>query len=549
MKHIKKVFALVLAFAMVLAMSATVFAEGEGGTTGKTITLTGGKAGHTYTLYQIFTGTVDGDELTNIQWGADAPDSLKDEYPTAAAAADDLETQNDARAFAQAYADDLTGGTPLELAADGDVEFSGLDEGYYVIVDTITGTVAETGDYSSAYIVQVVNDVEGQIKGSGASSDKEVIDSTGTASDAAAYGIGDAVPFKLTATTADNVAAYKKYHITFQDKLSDGLTAPTSYTVKVLGKTFTVPATGNDPDPATTMNGTKITVTKVTPASGYSFAINVEFEPVAVGETPAAPYLNAECNSKPITVDYTSTLNENAVIGLPGNDNDMHITYSNNPEDADGSDEGKTPDDTVKVFTYKTVIDKVDADGNALEGAGFTIYQEVEERTAGAQLGSAIKAGLTEGVEASKLVDAKYYVPKAMTTVSGNNAQFEFEGLADGTYVLVETTIPTGFNAFDSVEFTVSSEVTESGITTLTGGAPFTTTNPGEDGAVKADKADGTKHELDSGELYAEIENNSGAVLPSTGGIGTVIFYVLGSMLVIGCGIVLISRRRLNANK
>ena len=543
MKKITKLFTLLLACFMVLGMSGVrAYAENEPTATGdKSITLTGGKAGHTYTLYQIFTGTVDGDELTNLQWGDDAPDSLKNAYATAAAAGKAIADQDDARAFAQTYAADFTGGTPVALTDDGNVEFKDLEEGYYLIVDTNNNTTTVEGDYSSAYIVEVVKDVEGEIKGSGATSDKEVLDDgEPSEEDAAAYNIGDAVPFRLNATTADNVAAYKKYHITFQDKQSTGLDAPTTYKVTVLGKEFTVPATGNDPDAQTTDNGTKITVTKVNPDSDNTFAIKVEFEPAADGETEAAEYLNAECNSTLITVDYTSVLNSSAEVGLPGNDNKMHITYSNNPEDEDGGDEGKTPDDTVKVFTYKTVIDKVDAEGNKLEGAGFTIYQEVEEGTTGAELGSEIT--FDEGVDHDAISDDKYYIKKAMTVVSGNNAQFEFKGLADGNYVLVETTIPVGFNAFKSVEFTISSEVTETEITTLTGGAPFTTTNPGADGAVTSGD-----HELDSGELYAEIENNSGTVLPSTGGMGTTLFYILGTILVLGAGVVLVSRRKMSA--
>jgi fimbrial isopeptide formation D2 family protein/LPXTG-motif cell wall-anchored protein len=362
-----------------------------------------------------------------------------------------------------------------------------------------------------------------------------------TVDDAAAWNIGDAVPFQLTATTADNVAAYKKYHITFQDKQSEGLDAPTTFKVTVLGKEFIVPATGNDPNPQTTTDGTKITVTKAEVEENGTFAIKVEFEPTGEDE-----YLNAECNSIEITVDYTAVLNSNAEIGAEGNSNDSHITYSNNPEDEDGGDEGKTPDDTVKVFTYKTVIDKVDADGNALENAGFTLYLEVEEGTNGAVEGSSIQ--FADGVEHSKISAEKFYIVKAMTTVSGNEAQFDFQGLADGKYVLVETTIPTGFNAFNSVEFTISSTVTEEEITELTGGTPFETTNPGEDGAVEAEKKDGTTHALDSGELYAEIENNSGQVLPSTGGIGTTIFYIVGAILVIGAGVIMITRRRMEAN-
>lgn len=85
--------------------------------------------------------------------------------------------------------------------------------------------------------------------------------------------------------------------------------------------------------------------------------------------------------------------------------------------------------------------------------------------------------------------------------------------------------------------------MTDEEITELTGADPFTTTNPSVDGAVEAENG----HRLDSGELYAEIENNSGQELPGTGGIGTTIFYVLGAVLVLGGGILLIARRRMDA--
>ena len=542
MRKMKKIMALIVTVVMCMSMmSISAFAEGEG----KSITLSGGKAGHTYTLYQIFTGTVDGEELTNIQWGDGITAAFQATKETAAAYAAEIAEADDARATAQALvaASALTNGTDCVLSADGDVEFTGLAEGYYVIVDTNGNTGVVEGDYTSAYIVKVVEDVTGEIKGSGTTSDKQVLDASGEAAadDAAAYNIGDAVPFKLTATTADNVAAYKKYHITFHDTQSDGLDAPESYTVKVLGKEFTVAAAGTvTPANTTTTNGTKITVTKEAATGDETFVIKVEFEP-----TGTDVYINEECNSQDITVEYTAVLNDDAEIGLPGNDNTSNITYSNNPEDEDGGEEGKTPEDTVKVFTYKTVIDKVDADGNALENAGFTIYQEVAAGTTGAQLGSTIKTALAaadDSINADALTGNKYYVEKAMTLVSGQTAQFEFKGLADGTYVLVETTIPAGYNAFESVEFTVSSTVTDTGITTLTGTDPFTNTNPGEDGAVTVEG-----HDLDSGELYAEIENNSGQALPSTGGIGTTLFYVIGAVLVLGSGILLVTRRRMRA--
>ena len=540
MKNLTKLMALIIALMMVLCIGATAFAtsgdpEPVTPAATKSITLTGGKAGHTYTLYQIFTGTVKNGELTNIQWGSGANDTFQKAYDTAAAAAEAIANKNDARATAQELVANkyLGTGTDVTLSADGEVKFENLAEGYYMIVDTNNNTSPVDGDYSSAYIVKVVTDVTGAIKGSGASSEKTVTDQSGNAGEAAAYSIGDAVPFTLTATTADNVAAYKKYHITFQDKQSAGLDAPTSYTITVLGKTFTL-APGGTAAPQTTDKGTKITVTNATPDSGNTFAITVEFEPTATGAT----YLDAECNSTDITVDYTSVLNSGAVIGNPGNPNDFHITYSNNPEDDDGGDEGKTPDDKAVVFTYKPVIDKVDADGNPLAGAAFTIYEEVAEGTANAVKGSAIE--FATGVEHSKISADKYYIVRAMTTTN-DGATFSFDGLADGTYVLVETTVPTGFNPFDSVEFTISSTVAASGIQTLTASEPFTAANPGA--------TTSGEHTLVSGEVYGEIENNSGAKLPETGGIGTTIFYIVGGILVLAALVLLVTRRRMSASK
>ena len=564
---VAKIMALAIAMVMMLSMSISVFAtsgdptatDGSTSTT-KTITINNGKAGHTYTLYQIFTGKVEGDELTNLQWGTDAPAAMKTDYATAVAAAKAIAYQNDARAWAQSQT--FTGGTAKHVTADGEVKFEGLAEGYYVVVDTNSNTSPVENDFSSAIIVQVVKDVTMDLKGSIPSSEKKVADVNDSEKvqpaladvadadwkDSADYDIGDKVPFELKATTADNVANYKKYHITFQDKQSAGLDAPTSYTITVLGKTFTL-AAGGTAGPQTTDNGTKITVSNATPETDYTFAIKVEFEPTAQD----AIYLDAECNSKDIIVKYEATLNTNAKIGAAGNPNDSHITYSNNPEDEDGSDEGKTPEDTVIVFTYKTTVDKVDETGAALKGADFALYKEVPQTTTGAQSGQAIKATFSSDAiktAAAALEDAKYYVvagQKGATTA--DTTQFSFTGIDDGTYVLVETAVPTGYNAWAAKKFTVTASHTDGAapaLESLTGTDPFA--GSAWSGAVEMTKKDNTKYNTVSGEMYTEIENKSGAELPSTGGIGTTIFYILGAILVLGAGIVLVTRRRMSAN-
>ena len=558
MKKFKKIMALAIAMVMVLSMSMAVFADPtdptatDGSTTTtKTITLTGGKAGHTYTLYQIFTGetTETENELVNLQWGDDANATFKGAYATAAAAAEAMEG-GDARALAQGWiANNYLGtGTPKQLSADGNVEFTGLEEGYYLVVDTSGPTTVTEGDYYSAVIVQVVADVNMALKGSAPTSEKKVDDKNDsntsedatTWQDTADYDIGDAVPFQIKATAADNVQAYKKYHITFQDKKSDGLDAPTgNYTISVLGKTLTL-ATNASSAVTDSTDATNIKAELVTPDSGNTFAIKVTLEP------KTGTYLT-EGNNAVITVDYTMVLNTNAVIGNPGNPNESYILYSNNPEDADDSDEGKTPKDTVVVFTYKADIDKVDETGAALNGADFTLYKEVaDSNVTGAVKGSDIAFG--DKVEHSKIKADSYYVVVGNKTGSTAGSTFEFKGIDDGVYVLVETTVPAGYNAYASKEVTVTAahnnDDDELVVTELTATDPFTAYLEG----ATVTTAKNNSETVVSGELFAEIENNSGAVLPETGGIGTTIFYIIGAILVIGAGVVLVTRRRMSAN-
>ena len=281
----------------------------------------------------------------------------------------------------------------------------------------------------------------------------------------------------------------------------------------------------------TTTAGTKITVEKATPDTDRTFAIKVTFEPTAAG----AIYLPDECNSADIYVKYESQLLDGAKIGVEGNPNESCIKYSNNPEDDDDSDEGKTPDDKVIVFTYKVVVDKVDEKGEDLKGADFTLYKEVHADTENAQTGAAIKATLTGDdvkAKATALKDDKYYIPVAKLPITDDTVQFEFKGIDDGTYVLVETKVPTGYNAWQSVEVKVEATHTEGENPQLTEIGDLT--------------KEGKQHDAVSGEAYTEIVNNSGSELPSTGGMGTTIFYIVGAMLAVGAAVILVTKKRMN---
>ena len=229
-----------------------------------------------------------------------------------------------------------------------------------------------------------------------------------------------------------------------------------------------------------------------------------------------------------ISVEYTSTLDTDATVGSAGNKNTSHVTYTNNPNDEQAGENGKTPDDAVIVFTYKTIVNKVtknpaydaskdtgktgtDSDGNKefipLNGAGFTLYKKNASGTYEA-VGSELKG-------------------EDMTT-------FTWSGLDDGDYKLVETTTPSGYNTIPDIEFTITAthDVTSDNPTliSLSGGDKFT-------GVIS------------TGVVSANIENQSGAQLPSTGGIGTTIFYVLGSVLVIGAVVLLVTKKRMSTKR
>ena len=208
-----------------------------------------------------------------------------------------------------------------------------------------------------------------------------------------------------------------------------------------------------------------------------------------------------------ITVEYTATLNENAVIGSEGNPNTMHLEFSNNPNNGQGGETGTTPDDTVIVFTYKTVINKVDENGNALTGAEFILEKKIKGEVTWKKI-TAVKN--TEG-----------------TT-------FTFSGLDDGEYRLRETKTPSTYNTIDDITFKITADHD-----VLSDNPALTKLN--------GDKVTGeitfTKNKTE-GSLTANVVNKKGSILPSTGGIGTTIFYVIGGILMVGAGVILVSRRR-----
>ena len=581
MKGIKKLLIGILAAAMAMSItlsvgnSMTVMAANS---TEHTITITNSDqvVTHTYQAYQVFAGDYDATSgaLANVEWGTgvDSENFLaalkrsqsfgeNNIFASATTAADVAKAmegiQNDstmAQAFAAVVGNHLTetvAGESTFSAENKSYSISVTGDGYYLMKDrddTVSdatdsvkpdGTNALNGDSATRYMLQVVGNVNVAAKDATVESKKKVDDKNdsnndeslnATLIDSADYDIGDIIPYTLTATLPSNYNSYSTYKLVFVDDMSAGLTLNPDSVKIYYGANDT--------------NGTAI---QFTSSETSSYTDGTLYNYTIEDLKTTKPELNS---SDVIKITYTATLNEKAVIGAAGNPNKYYIQYSNNPN---GNGTGKTPDDTNIVFTYKIVVNKVHKVNNqdvALTGANFTLYKEVSSDTTGAQTGEAIKNVLHNGtsnqsgntsIKADALGDEKHYIVVDNKTGDATGSTFEFKGVDDGNYVLVETTIPAGYNAWESKAFTITATHETSSdspkLTNLTGGELF---GKNDDGTAMDYSATGV--------LTTSIENTSGAILPSTGGIGTTIFYIVGGILIIAGVAYFIVRRKANSN-
>lgn len=515
MKKMKRTAAIAAAAVMaVSAMVATATITGSASaTTAKsTVSITNAKARHTYYAYQVFKGTYSNGILSNVTWG-DSIDTSKlgdlvadiqaDADLNALTGASALTASSSAQDFADVFASIKNGKSTTEYTVAD--KLAAILENYrtstpYASVDTQGGTTAsfdvENGYYLfvdtsydsfttlSKHILAVEGDTNVTLKQGEVSLEKkvkDVNDTTGVTSDwqdAADMDIGDKVEFKLTGTLPEDYAVYDSYQYKFTDTFSDGLTFDET-SVEVTAASATV-------DPA------EYTITKT--ANGFELKFT-DLKTAVPGLTSADK----------VVVTYKATLNANAQIGATGNPNTANLEYSNNPNKG-GSGTAKTPDDKVIVFTYKTIVNKVDENGAPLEGANFTL---------------------------SKKVNGSWVVVKEITDLDKD--AFEFTGLDAGDYKLEETKTPTPeYNKIDDILFTITADYD------VLADAPqfndLSATVTGGKASFNANATDGI--------LTTDVMNKKGSQLPETGGIGTKIFYATGASIALGAGVLLITKKR-----
>lgn len=498
-KAMKKLMAALLAVAMVCAMAIPAFADGSSSTSTAAVTrytITAPKNGHTYEIYQIFTGDYDASQpsmLANIKWGKNgtgtAGDAVEQTVLDALSKVASYTSDNDKLTVIEKYIDLST--APLVTITNGGTA-NDVVGGYYLIKDQ-DGTVPSSETYTP-YIVSVVCDITIKPKSNEVPKFtkklKDTNDTTGAISgwqDSADYDIGDDIPFRLQGTVSKDIDSYKTYYYAFHDVEEKGLTFDPSSVKVFVG----------DEETGTKIDASNYTV-DTSPADGCTFEIVFD-------DLKNIPSVTAKSI---ITVTYESTLNGNAVLGAQGNVNTAKLEYSNNPR---GNGTGTTPWDNVIVFTYKVVVNKVDQDNNPLVGAQFTLTKKTKNGTD---------------------------VVKTMT-IDSSETQFTLSGLDDGEYTLTETVTPAHYNTISPITFTVNADHTitweterrEDILTSLSGDKKV-----GEI-TFSVDKTAGT--------LTTNVINNIGTTLPGTGGIGTTIFYVIGGGLMVAAAILLITKKRM----
>ena len=512
--------------------------------------------GHAYTAYQILSGTqaTSGGALGDAAWGS----GINDAAFLKALKADTtiggyFANVTDAKGFAEALSniDNFPAdgantrlvakiamknkqGNGTALAAGNSTQ---LDKGYYLIVDsTATGQTV----YNPA-VLAITSDIEIKDKTDVPTLEKKVQENKKSVTgeygngfnDVADYNIGDDVPFHLIGSVPD-MSQYETYTYKFTDTFDKGFDAVNTNNVKVYlsnDKKLDLEGESADTDITSYFSDTNgsIQYTPATEAQGEIAGTKATLTVSTKDLKKAATYSKSQ--PQYVIVSYTAKLNAKAEIGLPGNVNEAYLTYSNKPDQSGTGDNNTndTPHDKVIVFTYGLDVTKVDSKESStkLKDAEFKLKNSDNKW-----------ATITDG----KVTGWTATENDGSVLKSDAEGNFKVTGLDDGTYTLVETKAPAGYN-LPADGFSVTLKATTANNQTWNGTANTALT----DLAVKVDQTDGTGN-VDTGLGAITIKNTQGSSLPSTGGMGTVLLYVAGIAVFVLAGATLVmALRRRNA--
>ncbi len=575
MKRTKTLLCLLLAVVMTLALSTASFAAAQTTITVKNSNDSISMVGNTYSAYKLFNVTYSDskdayaytvtDDFADFEYSYDTTENEQKVKETVKGESlinylESLENDSDALdTFAEAafkYA------TDNNIAAAGSVDATDANTatisvptaGYYLVAGSATSTADKNQSVVAACALTTTDPTaEVTVKADVPSIDKNIVEDNDKVK-ANTASIGDKVEYKID-TAVPNMKGYEKYYFVIDDTMSKGLTYNGGLTVKLGDSTLTV----DDYTVTSNVNNDGTTSLKVV------FKNFIQYK----AQTGTA-----------ITVTYSATINQDANLSAAeGNTNDVTLTYSNNPNSSgtgdsdtpgEGEATGKTPTSETKTYVTGIQISKVDGQDTTklLAGAKFQItgtsqkivltnkemYKAIEgEPAEGTKVYYMLKDGTYTDVAAvtdkssdnynadkydstTKMYEKVSVVTKdtvatKINTVGYTNAQgvLTFEGLSTGTYTITELVAPNGYNLLKdpvTIEITDNATLTNANWTVKSG-----------DTALVAN---------DDNHFVVQVKNNKGTELPSTGGIGTTLFYVIGGLLVVAAGIILVTKKRVS---
>ena len=499
MKLTKKLAGILLALVMLLTLSATAFAAGD-----NTITVKNAVKDQTYKLYKMLDLSVN-DGLTaysytvNAAWAnffrADDETTAGVDETGAGLSYVTINDQGyvswkdgaDVAAFAkdaEAFAKGLTALQTQNPSADGDISFTGLDAGYYLVTSTLgTKAIVGTTPDKPAPEIQEKNAVPANKK----TVEEDYTSKYGEKNDA---DIGQNVNFKSVITAQPGAENY-----VFHDTMSAGLTLDKA-SIKVGGVAVT-DADGND------VAGDNYTVSYPSGEGADGCTFEIAF---------AQSYLNTITTATEITITYSAVLNENAKVGLEGNPNASKLSYGVK-DGTTNQPSGTTPSSETKTYTWDVDVLKYanNDETKVLKDAKFVLLNNDKSMVAVIVNGKVSKWAAVPAEENGAIT-----WPANTVLTTDATGKIEIDGLDADTYYLREIEAPAGYNMLD------------------------------KDKEVKIVGATVVEEKLSYTTVVAKINNQSGTELPSTGGIGTTIFYILGGVLVVGAIILLVTRKRMS---
>ncbi len=510
MKKMKKIASLVLAMMMALAMTIPVFAQtvtpapDKKGEDNASITINNASKGATYRIYKIFNATYgDGNIAYTYSDTLPVNDYFEQNEDGSITKKKELSETDEGL---QSFLNGIKGEAVAEVTgAEGTVlTFNELDYGYYLIESSVSNGAAITLDSTTPSAI--VNDKNVGNPGWDPEDGKKIVkDDELLSVDSASY--GDTVTFQLSVDTLNYGKEGNEYKQIKEYVITDNFDKQVFSDLQIT---------------KVTVGGTPVDTTGYTKKDTNSgFTLTIPW----VDQNSTSLY---DSNQK-LVVTYTLKLGEDAVIASQGNVNTASLAwnYVNNGGSGKPSEETETV--TATVYTYALAINKVDPSGAGLENAEFSLKKDN------------VDIKVTKNADGIYTYDLNA-TPSA-TLTSDSNGLIVVKGLAAGAYTIEETKAPAGYNKLKNpMTITPAIDETSQYTTKITYYKDESGKIVNTETSNKIDKTEQASVPVKS----ITVVNNAGTELPSTGGIGTTIFYIIGGILVVGAAVLLVTKKRMS---